>query len=320
MEQARVTRGASAKASAASAALVRGRFFSELPEELVVHIVRQLKGHILFAAAVSSRLHGIVMQQMLKLPFLLDPDDPAFTQTLRGLLAVKHWSKLTSAPTKLCAHVELVNRDGLVMNPLDVLRRKICPPTGFPNFQGWQGYAGWSFLNSTRRLAPGSCLTFSLRVGQCLGRETKIELAGGVILRSSETVNYEPEKDIWSYQMWNVPGGGFTLKAPSRVNAHSGWHRFAQIVNDDGSVEMYEDGRYCFTAQPRPDLQIKFDVFNLDSQPMKVDLTDIRYFNIPQDAEPAIVQEDDEGDEGDEGDDDDTSAVGPGSKLTGRHS
>ena len=111
---------------------------------------------------------------------------------------------------------------------------------------------------------------------------------GGVILRSSATTDYDPVGNSWSYQMWNVPGkpGGFTVFAPSRVHdsASAPWHHFAQVVNDDGQVEMYEDGRYCFTAHPTPgaeELQIKFDIFQLDYALLEVDLTNLRYF-IPE--------------------------------------
>ena len=57
----RVTR-AGARAAAAE---LRGRLFHDLPEEILVHVIRQLRGHLLLAAAVSHRLHGIVMQLML---------------------------------------------------------------------------------------------------------------------------------------------------------------------------------------------------------------------------------------------------------------
>ena len=50
--------------------------------------------------------------------------------------------------------------------------------------------------------------------------------------------------------MFNVPGepARFKFMAPSNVRTGDSWHRFAQIVNENGDIETYEDGRYCFTA------------------------------------------------------------------------
>lgn len=239
----------------AAAAELQGLLFRELPEELLVHVIRQMRGHLLLAAAVSHRLHGIVMQLMLALPFRLDPDEGPL---LAGQLSARHWSEVTTAQ-----HLPSRPAFTLYSSPERGLVVRRSNDTG--------GQTGWSHLKSTQRLAPGACLTFSLRVRHCQGRETKIELMGGIILRSSATTDYDPAGDSWSYQMWNVPGkpGGFTLVAPSRVHDSAGapWHQFAQVVNDDGQVEMYEDGRYCFTANPTPgaeELQVKFDIFQLE--------------------------------------------------------
>ena len=258
------------RAGARAAASERqGLFFRELPEELLVHVIRQLGGHLLLAATASHRLHGIVMQLMLDLPFRLDPDEGPL---LGGQLSALHWSEVTTLQQRPVFTLYSSPERGLVA------RRS--------NNQ-WNKW-GWSELKSTQRLAPGACLTFSLRVRSCQGRETKISLMGGVILRSSATTDYDPVGNSWSYQMWNVPGkpGGFTVFAPSRVHdsASAPWHHFAQVVNDDGQVEMYEDGRYCFTAHPTPgaeELQIKFDIFQLDYALLEVDLTNLRYF-IPE--------------------------------------
>ena len=105
---------------------------------------------------------------------------------------------------------------------------------------------------------------------------------GGVILRSSSTTDYDPFGNSWSYQMWNVPGkpGGFTLFAPSRVHdsASAPWHHFAHRLSTTTAKLRcvgYEDGRYCFTAHPTPgeeELQVKCDIFQLDGQPLEVDL------------------------------------------------
>ena len=253
----------------AAASELQGLFFRELPEELLVHVIRQLGGHLLLAATASHRLHGIVMQLMLDLPFRLDPDEGPL---LGGQISALHWSEVTT----------LQQRPDFTLYSSPV--RGLVARHSNNQWNKW----GWSELKSTQRLAPGACLTFSLRVRSCQGRETKISLMGGVILRSSATTDYDPVGNSWSYQMWNVPGkpGGFTVFAPSRVHdsASAPWHNFAQVVNDDGQVEMYEDGRYCFTAHPTPgaeELQIKFDIFQLDYALLEVDLTNLRYF-IPE--------------------------------------
>ena len=253
----------------AAASELQGLFFRELPEELLVHVIRQLGGHLLLAATASHRLHGIVMQLMLDLPFRLDPDEGPL---LGGQISALHWSEVTT----------LQQRPDFTLYSSPV--RGLVARRSNNQWNKW----GWSELKSTQRLAPGACLTFSLRVRSCQGRETKISLMGGVILRSSATTDYDPVGNSWSYQMWNVPGkpGGFTVFAPSRVHdsASAPWHHFAQVVNDDGQVEMYEDGRYCFTAHPTPgaeELQIKFDIFQLDYALLEVDLTNLRYF-IPE--------------------------------------
>mmetsp|Transcript_12583 Transcript_12583/g.31357 ORF Transcript_12583/g.31357 Transcript_12583/m.31357 type:complete len:315 (+) Transcript_12583:229-1173(+) len=273
-------------------------FFEELPEELQVHVIRQLGGHLLLAATVSHRLHGIVRQLMLALPFRLDPDEGPL---LGGQLTALHWSKANIAQGPPLTLYHSPERG-------PVVRRSIVLPGGQP---------GWSFLQSCQQLAAGACLTFSLRVRSCSGRETKIELMGGVILRSSATTEYDPAGTNWSYQMWNVPGkpGGFTLMAPSRIHdsPDAPWHNFAQIVNDDGQVEMYEDGRYCFTADPTPgaeELRIKFDIFQLDYAQMEVDLCNLRYFmpepdprggeGLAQDVQEEAAEEQEEEQESDE--------------------
>ena len=209
------------------------------------------------------------MQLMLDLPFRLDPDEGPL---LGGQISALHWSEVTT----------LQQRPDFTLYSSPV--RGLVARRSNNQWNKW----GWSELKSTQRLAPGACLTFSLRVRSCQGRETKISLMGGVILRSSATTDYDPVGNSWSYQMWNVPGkpGGFTVFAPSRVHdsASAPWHNFAQVVNDDGQVEMYEDGRYCFTAHPTPgaeELQIKFDIFQLDYALLEVDLTNLRYF-IPE--------------------------------------
>ena len=244
----------------------QGLIFGELPEELLVHIIRQLRGHLLLATGISHRLHGIVMQLMLPLPFRLDPDEGAL---LGGVLSALYWIEATFLRPGPAFTLYSNPKRGLVV------RRSVLG----------MRCRGWSHLKSTQRLAPGACLTFDLRVRSCYGRETKVELMGGVILRNSATTDYEPAGDNWSYQMWNVPGepGGFTLLAPSRVHDTPGapWHHFAQVVNDDSQVEVYEDGRYCFTAHPTPgaeELEVKFDIFQLDDANLQVDLTNLRYF------------------------------------------
>ena len=313
-------------------------FFEELPEELQVHVIRQLGGHLLLAATVSHRLHGIVRQLMLTLPFRLDPDEGPL---LGGQLTALHWSKANIAQGPPLTLYHSSERG-------PVVRRSIAPPS--PTLAS----RGWSFLQSCQQLAAGACLTFSLRVRSCSGRETKIELMGGVILRSSATTEYDPAGTNWSYQMWNVPGkpGGFTLMAPSRIHdsPDAPWHNFAQIVNDDGQVEvlpllhmpcmcpracpaerqymqvdrvrlsvphtcaqMYEDGRYCFTADPTPgaeELRIKFDIFQLDYAQMEVDLCNLRYFmpepdprggeGLAQDVQEEAAEEQEEEQESDE--------------------
>ena len=77
----------------AAASELQGLFFRELPEELLVHVIRQLGGHLLLAATASHRLHGIVMQLMLDLPFRLDPDEGPL---LGGQISALHWSEVTT--------------------------------------------------------------------------------------------------------------------------------------------------------------------------------------------------------------------------------
>ena len=275
MSKAVTTRLLTRAGARAAASELQGLFFRELPEELLVHVIRQLGGHLLLAAAASHRLHGIVMQLMLDLPFRLDPDEGPL---LGGQLSALHWSEVTTLQQRPVFTLYSSPERGLVARRSNNLGGLV--PHDSPHWS-----SGWSELKSTQRLAPGACLTFSLRVRSCQGRETKISLMGGVILRSSATTDYDPFGNSWSYQMWNVPGkpGGFTLFAPSRVHdsASAPWHHFAQVVNDDGQLEMYEDGRYCFTAHPTPgaeELQIKFDIFQLDYALLEVDLTNLRYF------------------------------------------
>jgi hypothetical protein len=101
---------------------------------------------------------------------------------------------------------------------------------------------------------------------------------------------------------------------------------------------MYEDGRYCFTADPTPgaeELRIKFDIFQLDYEPMEVDLCNLRYFMPEPDPRGGeglaqdVQEESDEGSDEDPGDhsgdysgdySDDYSASGHYSDDTGDYS
>lgn len=78
------------------------------------------------------------------------------------------------------------------------------------------GPNAWSVFRSVVRLPIDSSFSFKLRVCRCTGRETKITLMGGIILRKSD-LGYGPGMDgQWAY----CPMGWKLLHRPRRQ-----WHR-----------------------------------------------------------------------------------------------
>ena len=94
---------------------------------------------------------------MLPLPFRLDPDEGTL---LAGELSALHWSEVTVAQHRPAFELYSDTKRGLIVRRSNSLAD-----------------IGWSHLKSTHRLAPGACLTFSLRVRLCHGRETNREPA-----------------------------------------------------------------------------------------------------------------------------------------------
>ena len=349
-----------------SALLARGRFFGELPDELVTHIIHQLHGYALLAAATCHRTRAIVDSMLSGLPFENENDTSA-ERRARASPMIK--LRVTVPPNSMGGdHVRLMTPVGLQMVQIPAglqpgeLFDVVCHPSnvlkgsdGVPHymirrydpFRTWdlsilcsrsggpaplhlqrrgprrlvsQGTndplflrctcevgvgahpllmpQGCSFLRARPRLVPGACLLYNLRISAAEGGETKIELPGGVILRSSATTDYDSTGTEWSYQMFNVPGepAGFKFMAPSNVRTGDSWHRFAQIVNENGDIETYEDGRYCFTAPDKEGLakagewrtdrlQIKFDIFQLDridGVNLQVDLKGVQLYRPAQ--------------------------------------
>ena len=67
-----------------------------------------------------------------------------------------------------------------------------------------------------------------------------------------------------------------------------------QIVNEDGSVDTYENGRFRFTAPGHP-LDIRFNVFQLDHAALELDVRDVRYFKPePPQVEEQVAEEEGE--------------------------
>ena len=96
-----------------SALLARGRFFGELPDELVTHIIHQLHGYALLAAATCHRTRAIVDSMLSGLPFENENDTSA-ERRARASPMIK--LRVTVPPNSMGGdHVRLMTPVGLQM-------------------------------------------------------------------------------------------------------------------------------------------------------------------------------------------------------------
>ena len=198
-------------------------FLEDLPPELIELVIHHLQGSSILAAAACRRVHAIVERMLTPLVFRHTPDVGPY---LGYTLAADNWGTLTGGmfvgPSfALFSSPEGVHYFRRHLGSQISLLQQIVPGGG-------PGMMGWSLLKAhdSKKLSPGACVLFDARFNAAAGRETKFEILGGAILRSSPNAEYDDHGDAWSWQLWRP---GFEVMAPSDVRTGDGlWHRFAQ--------------------------------------------------------------------------------------------
>lgn len=207
-------------------------FLEDLPPELIEQVIHHLQGCSILAAAACRRVHAIVERMLTPLVFRHTPDVGPYLYTL----AADNWGTLTGGGYRggpsyaLCSSPEGVHFFRRHLGSQISLLQQIAPAGGVAlhHYALMGGGAGWSFLEAhdSKKLSPGACVLFDARFNAAAGRETKFEILGGAILRSSPNAEYDDHGDAWSWQLWRP---GFEVMAPSDVRTGDGlWHRFAQ--------------------------------------------------------------------------------------------
>ena len=240
---------------------------ASLPDELVERCLKFLGGHCLMAAATCRKFsnEAAIMKrynnQLVDLPIDISDGIP-LTHEITGRNCVfkdKNW--MVRHPTRLTTYI-LEDTDGTYVARV--------------GHQPYEGPNAWSLFRSTIALPVDAAFTFDIHLANCYGRETKIQLMGGVILRkTAQGYGGSEYPDGWHWCFWD---GGFKPLAraylsdetrdvrPSQVfnttsiqAAEMNWHKITMLVTVDG-ITVFEDGKRRFTHVTKetiPDLTMQ---------------------------------------------------------------